>query len=154
MTKSELMEIVDRIYASWNQSVPASNSKTVYNAWWKVLADLTVVDVDKAVDILVMRDKYMPRPGAIRRLVKIDNTSDVPPSPLEAWNTLRELAETAHSGIYSPVPESVHVCVRKAISSVGGTAGFALHTNGDRELFLEAYARVVQVWEDERLSLE
>lgn len=154
MTKNELIEIVDRIYASWNQTVPASNAKTIYNAWWRVLSDLTVVDVTKAVDVLVMRDKYMPRPGAIRRLIKIDSMDDRPPSPLEAWNTLRELAETSQSGIYSPVPESVHACVRQAIASVGGTAGFALHTNGDRDYFIEAFMRIVQEWEDSRLAIE
>ena len=154
LTKNELVAIVDRVYASWNQTVSAANSRTIYEAWWRVLSDLTVEDVTSAVDTLVIRDKYMPRPGAIRRLVKLENSQDLPPGPLEAWNTLREIAEASQSGIYSPISESVHTCVRKAISAVGGAAGFALHTNGDREHFITAYERVVQEWEDTRLAIE
>jgi hypothetical protein len=154
LTKNELVAIVDRVYASWNQTVSAANSRTIYESWWRVLADLTVVDVTKAVDLLVIRDKYMPRPGTVRRLVKFDSVEDLPPAPLEAWNTLRELAEASQNGIYGAIPATVHECVRKAISSVGGTAGFALHTNGDRDYFLDAYQRAVQEWEDARLALE
>lgn len=151
MTKSELVAIVDRIYASWNQSVPAANSKTVYEAWWRILNDLTVVDVDMAVDVLVLREGYMPRPGAVRRQALLGSIEDQPPAPLEAWLILREMAETVHNGIYAQT--GVHECVSKAIGRLGGVAALSLHTNGDREAFVQIYSKIVTDWEDQRLKL-
>lgn len=151
LTKSELVAIVDRIYASWNQSVSASNSKTVYEAWWRILNDLTVVDVDKAVDVLILRDGFMPRPGAVRRLVLLGGVDNAPPAPLEAWLLLREMAEEAHNGRYSP--GKAHDCVLDAIQKLGGVAAFALHTNSDRENFVQIYSKIVTEWEDRRLEL-
>lgn len=151
MTKSELVAIVDRIYASWNQSVPAANSKTVYEAWWRILQDLTVVDVDNAVDVLIMRDSYMPRPGAVRRQVILGGADEVPPAPLEAWLVLRTMAEEAHNGLYSPAQN--HPCVMEAIGRLGGSAAFSLHTNSDRENFIQIYSKTVADWEDQLLKL-
>lgn len=152
MTKSELVSIVDRIYASWNQTVSAASSKTIYEAWWRVLQDLTVVDVDAAVDTLVSRDSYMPRPGSIRRLVKLDKAGGQPPDPMLAWHELREMAENVHNGTYSPGSD-LHPCVKEALARLGGLSALALHTNGDREIFLETYRKAVIAWEDEQLAL-
>lgn len=152
MTKEELMEVVDRIYASWNQTVPASNAKTVYNAWWRVLQDLTVVDVNEAVDVLVIDDSYMPRPGAVRRLV-IEKLVQLPspPSTLEAWQQLRVMAESAHSGAFSP--PQLHSCLHQALQKLGGSAALSLHTNGDREAFGQIYEKIVLDWERQHFGL-
>lgn len=151
LTKSELVGIVDRVYASWNQLVPASNSKTIYEAWWRVLEDLTVEDVNQAVDVLVLREGYMPRPGLVRRQVVLGASDEMPPAPLEAWLKLRAMAEEAHNGRYSPV--NAHQCVLEAISRLGGVAAFSLHTNGDRESFVQIYSKIVTDWEDALLKL-
>lgn len=146
------MEVVDRIYASWNQTVPAANSKTVYNAWWRVLQDLTVVDVNDAIDVLVIDDSYMPRPGAVRRLVIEKLTEMVPPpSTLEAWQQLRAMAEAAHNGAYAP--PQIHPCLAAALQKLGGSAALALHTNGDREAFGQIYEKVVLDWERQHFGI-
>lgn len=152
MTKEELMEVVDRIYASWNQSVPAASSKTVYNAWWRILGDLTVVDVNAAIDVLVIDDSYMPRPGAVRRLV-IEGLLEYapPPSTLEAWQQLRAMSESAHNGAYS-APE-IHPCFGAALQKLGGSAALGLHTNGDREAFGQIYEKVVLDWERQHFGI-
>lgn len=151
MTKNELVAIVDRIYASWNQSVPAASSKTVYEAWWRILGDLTVVDVDGAIDALVARDSYMPRPGTVRRMVLLSRVAEQPPAPLEAWLLLRDMAESVHNGIY--VHAGIHECLTEALNRLGGVSALSLHTNGDREAFVQIYSKIVTDWEDDLLKL-
>jgi hypothetical protein len=152
LTKEELMEVVDRIYASWNQSVPAANARTVYNAWWRILEDLTVVDVNEAVDVLVIDDSYMPRPGAVRRLV-VEKLTELPPppAPLEAWQQLRAMAESAHNGAFAPT--DLHPCLAAALQKLGGSAALSLHTNGDREAFGQIYGKVVVDWERQHFGI-
>jgi hypothetical protein len=60
LIKEELVEIVDRIHASWNQTVDKPSQKAVYEAWWRILKDLSKQDVDRAVDHHVILDKFMP----------------------------------------------------------------------------------------------
>jgi hypothetical protein len=152
LTKEELVEVVNRIYASWNQTVPAANSRTVYNAWWRVLGDLTVVDVDQAVDTLIIDDSYMPRPGAVRRLV-IERLTQAPPppAPLEAWQQLRAMSESAHNGSFAPT--DLHPCFAAALRKLGGPAALGLHTNGDRDAFCQIYEKVVLDWEREQFGI-
>lgn len=152
LTKEELKEIVDRVYASWNQQVPASTAKVVYNAWWRILHDLTVVETNEAIDALVIEDSYMPRPGSIRRLViSSQGGLEAPPAPLEAWQQFRSMAEAANSGQYREMV--VHPVLRGCVTALGGSAAFGMHTNGDRTMFLEAYERAVQGWERETYAV-
>lgn len=152
MTKTELKAIVDRIYASWNQTVPAANARTVYESWFRILQDLTVVDVDEAIDELVIQDRYMPRPGTLRRLV-IEKLAQMPPAPapLEAWQQLRAMSESAHNGAYAR-PE-MHPCLAGTLQKLGGSAALGLHTNGDRDAFVEIYTKVVHEWEMQHFKL-
>lgn len=150
MTKTELKALVDRVYASWNQSVPASNAKEIYQAWWMILHDLTVVETDAVVNRLVIRNSWMPRPGEIRRLVIAASDVEAPPTPLEAWQQMRQVVEGLHSGSVSPV--ELHDCVLDAVRRLGGAAAVSLSTNGDREQFSRLYTQVVEDWEAERYS--
>ena len=152
MTKTELKQLVDRIYASWNQIVPASNSRTVYEAWFRVLEDLTVVDVEEAIDYLVIQDRYMPRPGTVRRLV-IEKLVQLEPAPaaLEAWQQMRSIAESINSGAVERSP--LHPCLQQALSRLGGVKSLNLHTNGDRDAFVEIYTKVVHDWEMQHFRL-
>lgn len=149
MTKEELVAVVDRVYASWNQQVPASGAKSIYLAWWVMLHDLTVVETDKAVDRLVIRNSWMPRPGEVRRLV-IGSDNLTPPAPLEAWQQLRNTAEAVNAGTY--VETVPHPCLKETLDRLGGAAGLSLNTNGDREQFMRLYAQVVEDWEIARFS--
>lgn len=152
LTKNELVELVDRVYATWNQVVPQSSAKVIYEAWWRLLSDLSLEDCHQAVDSLAIADNYMPRPGALRKLVTCQNSEySQPPSPQEAWATIQRLGEASAKGEYLQV--SLHACVSEAIRLLGGTSALALHTNGDRNSFTELYTRVVTSWENELAKL-
>ena len=151
MTKTELIELVDRVYASWNQVVPHSSAKEIYGAWYRLLSDLELEDCHQAVDVLAIADNYMPRPGALRKAVlKAQYTSSgdtYPPSSQEAWATLQAAAVSASNGSYTPL--CLHACVSEALALLGGTAAFSsLQTNGDRNSFTEVYNKVVSEWEN------
>lgn len=148
MTKNELVEIVDRIYATWNQVVPQSSAKSIYDAWWRVIGDLTLEECHQAVDSLAVSDIYMPRPGTLRKTCTFQNNQyGQAPSPPEAWATLQKLGVASARG--EVIQESLHECVSKAISLLGGTSALGLHTNGDRNSFTELYTQVVTSWENE-----
>lgn len=95
----------------------------------------------------------MPRPGAIRReTICRNNPAGAPPSPQEAWATLQQVAAATARGEYAPV--SLHECLSEAINLLGGTHALALHTNGDRNSFLEVYNQVISSWENELAKLD
>lgn len=156
MTKAELVELVDRVYATWNQVVPHSASKEIYGAWYRLLSSLELEDCHRAVDSLAIADNYMPRPGGLRKLVLLDqykSCDSYAPSSQEAWATLQAVAVSASNGSYSPL--SLHACVSEALALLGGTAAFSrLQTNGDRNSFTEAYNKVVSEWENELVTID
>lgn len=153
MTKNELVELVDRVYASWNQVVPQSSAKVIYEAWWRLLSDLNQEECHQVVDSLAISDSYMPRPGSIRKLTILRYSSvSQPPSAQEAWATLQKLGVASAKGEYLQV--SLHECVSQAISLLGGTAALGLYTNGDRTSFTELYNTVVDTWSNELAKLD
>ncbi|MGA0847949.1 MAG: hypothetical protein ACO395_04640 [Pontimonas sp.] len=152
MIKEELVEIVDRIHASWNQTVDKPSQKAVYEAWWRILKDLSKQDVDRAVDHHVIHDKFMPRPGDIRRTTINTVHGWKPPTAGEAWLQFRTMADAAHTGTFSETI-TIHPIVKSAVTRLGGTAAYNLHTNGDRELFLSVYQTVLDETETELYAI-
>lgn len=142
MIKEELVEVVDRIHASWNQTIDKVSQKAVYEAWWRILHDLNKPDVDRAVDHHVIHDTFMPRPGMIRRTTINKLHGWKPPTPGEAWIQFRKMADAAHTGSFTE-ELTIHPIVKTTVTRMGGTAAYNLHTNGDRELFLSVYQTVV-----------
>ena len=144
MQKDELIEVVERIYASWNQQLPAVEKryKAIMSAWWQILANLDKTDVDNTVNNLILEDSpWMPRPGTIyRQTIRATNDYN-PPTPAEAWDQLRQAAEAAHNGNYTNIV--IHPTVHTVIEQLGGTNAYRLHTNGDRELFTHTYEKAV-----------
>lgn len=151
MTKNELVELVDRVYASWNQIVPHSSAKVIYEAWWRLLSDLEVEDCHLSLDSLAIDDSYMPRPGALRKHVvrhSSQYSQDGPPLlPQEAWAVVQKMGAAAARGEYIHMP--IHSCLQKSLALLGGTSALGLHTNGDRNSFIEVYNQVVTSWENE-----
>ena len=150
MTKNELVELVDRVYATWNQVVPHSSSKVIYEAWWRLLSDLEAEDCHLSLDSLAIDDSYMPRPGVLRKHVVLNpyrNTPDEPSSSQEAWATVQKMGAAAARGEYIHMP--IHFCLQKSLALLGGTSALGLHTNGDRNSFIEVYNQVVTSWENE-----
>ena len=152
MTKEELVGIVDRIHASWNQTVDKSQQKVVYEAWWRLLRDLNKDDVDTAVDDLCMFERFMPRPGDVRKATVFKVHGWNPPSRADAWNQFRSMADAAHTGTFES-STAIHSLVKRTVAQLGGTAAYNLHTNGDRELFLSAYDRTVAEEEKDLLKI-
>ena len=137
MTKEELVELVDRVYASWNQQISALQQKSVYDAWWRILKELECDDCHTALDQLIKQDGYMPRPGALYQQTLKHITGDHPPTPLEAWHQLRQMSEQTNNGTHQPT--NTHPLVLQTIQQLGGTKALNLHTNGDREHFITTY---------------
>lgn len=139
------MEIVDRIYVSWNQTMNPTQKKLIYRSWWRILSDLDNQVVHRVLDALVVEGNYMPRPGEVRRRsINIIHGISVP-SPMEAWQQLREAADASMSGSYTGKP--IHELVAKTIKALGGTQAYSLHTNGDREQFIRAYEDTLSEYE-------
>lgn len=151
MKKTELVELVDRVYATWNQVVPHSSAKVIYEAWWRLLSDLEAEDCHLSLDSLAIDDSYMPRPGALRKAVVLYsyqyNQDGLPPSAQEAWATVQKMGAAAARGEYIHMP--IHSCLQKSLALLGGTSALGLHTNGDRNSFIEVYNQVVASWENE-----
>ena len=145
LTKTELCQIVDRLYLSWNQQINPVYQKQVYEAWWRILQDLDKSTVDTVLDELVIENGYMPRPGEVRRR-SINFIQGISiPSGGEAWQEFRRAADASHSGAYSK--ETMHELVAQTVKALGGTSAYSLHTNGDREMFLNTYDRIVKQYE-------
>jgi len=142
MTKEELVAIVDRIHASWNQQINPTQQKIVYDAWWRILHDLNHDDIQKTIDTLVIQDGYMPRPGAVRKQTINTIHGWKPPTPIEAWQQFRIMADSAHTGSYTG-NENIHPLVKQTVKELGGTNSYNLHTNGDRQQFIDMYQQVV-----------
>lgn len=145
MTKSELEEIVERIFLSWNQKVPTvkEERQRLLKAWWRPLNDLTADQVNAAIDSLLVTDTYMPNPGLVRRRSFLSNEQQVP-SALEAWASFQTISAAASTGQFLEV--DLHPCIREAIRRLGGTASYSMHTNGDRQAFIEVYNTVAEDW--------
>lgn len=145
LTKTELKEIVDRIFLMWNQQINPISAKDLYNGWWRVLLDLNKEDVDVTIDELVIENGYMPRAGEVRRRTINRIQGIYIPSPIEAWQQFREAADASASGAYDGKP--ISEIVARTVHALGGVRAYALHTNGDREQFLSMYDRVVKDYE-------
>lgn len=139
------MEVVDRIYVSWNQTMNPTQKKLIYRSWWRILSDLDNQVVHRVLDALIVESGYMPRPGEVRRRsINIIHGVSVP-SAMEAWQQLREAADASMSGSYTGKP--IHELVSKAIKALGGTQAYSLHTNGDREQFMRTYDDILSEYE-------
>jgi hypothetical protein len=145
LTKTELKEIVDRIFLMWNQQINPISAKDLYNGWWRILLDLEKDDVDVTIDELVIENGYMPRAGEVRRrTINRIHGIDVP-SPIQAWQQFREAADASASGAYEG--KRLHELVGKTVNALGGVRAYSLHTNGDREQFLSMYESIIKDYE-------
>lgn len=153
MDKNETIEVVERIYYSWNQTLPAVKTswEKLMKAWHTVLANLNKQDVDNTVNNLILEDNpYMPRPGTIYKQTLRNTGTYNPPTPAEAWDQLQQAAQAAHNGTHTNL--TIHPTVRQTIEQLGGTNAYRLHTNGDRELFTNTYNKNVQQTENQHFN--
>lgn len=138
MTKEELVAVVDRAHALWNQSgFTPRELKAMHEAWWDMLGEF---DYETAMGVLrqkALEEGPPPRPGELRRLCLEATVADMPPSPMEAWASLRAAFQQTEAGLMPDPP--LHPTVRETVARMGGLS-MGLWTNKDRELFLGEYA--------------
>lgn len=141
MTKNELVELVEFVYALWNQQPPATGQKVMYDAWWQMMQDLPADTAKQAAMNLSSLDAFMPRPGTLRRHTLNLTGVAQPPTPIEAWNQARRLAESLVNGTFQPA--DLHPAVQQTLNKTGTQ----LSTNGDREQFIHTYKTTLEQWE-------
>lgn len=150
MTNEECVKIVDKVCAAWNQSPAMAAKKEMYLVWFHTLKDLEFSQVNLIIDDLIVEDdRFMPRPGTVRRRACASNV-EAPPEPIVAWQQMRVAAESMGSGVDVNV---LHPLVRETISKLGGGSALAMHTNGDREAFFTVYKTIVTKWERENYGI-
>jgi hypothetical protein len=138
--------VVKRIHVLWNQT--PKDIDLVCEAWWRFLHDLDANDVHGAVDdLMVTEPRFMPKVGEVRRMALAPD--DSVPSPIEAWQQFQSRLKAVNSGNSLP---DVHELVMVTMRRLGGGAG--MHTNGDREMFMDLYKSVVAGFEAERYRVK
>ena len=151
MTKDEIIPLVEQAYATYNQILYEPDKKNVYRAWYDLLHDLEYADAHAAFLQLAITEKFMPRPGDIRRTT-IDTLTKVPPQldGYSAWGIFMTLQKNAHFGTQTEIPKSE--ALQKTLERLGAAA-YDMHTNGDREAFLRVYDKVVAEIEQHKYKI-
>lgn len=143
MTKEELVSVVERAHALWNQhGFTPKELKAIHEAWWDLLGDLEFDDAMKALRARAESGGPPPRPGELRRATIDLTVAYMAPSGAEAWGEVRTAAALLASG--SPLDKPLHPAVRETLKLLGGSSSFSLYTNGDRDLFIREYGEVVR----------
>lgn len=152
-TKKETVEFVELLWATWpNSDLTVAAKKVHYEAWHRIIHDLSYEDCTKALDQFVIEDKpWAPRPGAIRRrVIDMLDPDGTAPTSAEAWAQFQRNLNSAVSGAdFAPL----HPLVSQAVNKIGATAERGLHTNGDRDMFTKVYEEIVRSTEMERYGI-
>lgn len=153
MTKDELVELVDQVYATYRTEMPHGEAevKATLNAWYEMLHDLEASDVKRIFRNLAVVDEFLPRPGKLRRLT-IDATTKIPPfdDPITAWGKWLTLTQEVNSGMPPSIPASeVMTLTVKAL----GQAAYNLHTNADRNVFCAMYEKILATVEGDKYAV-
>jgi hypothetical protein len=154
MDKAELANLVDQVFATYNQELPLddkSRVQLIYKSWYDLLHDLSYADCKEAFLILATTSTFMPKAGEIRRSTinrhtKIGETDE----PIIAWGKFQRIMEDANAGVMNQqeLQEALILTVRKL-----GAAGAGMHTNGDREHFIRVYEKTVIEIEGEKYKV-
>lgn len=141
MTKQELKGFVREVHATYNQQILKIDEKAVFRAWYNILYDLEIEEVRAGFAKLATYEKYMPRPGDVRRAV-IDSQNKIPQQldPYQAWGLFQTIIQNIHAGTQTEIPKPEALI--KTIQHFGDSA-FTMHTNGDREIFVKTYEKIV-----------
>jgi len=99
VTKDELIGIVKLINVTWPQT--ELDPKSVYETWWRYLADLDADSVMKVVDEMVIEaSAWRPKVGEIRRRVIDEGERWL--SPDAAWVLAEACLAAAAQGLAPP----------------------------------------------------
>lgn len=139
MTKEELTEVVEIVYAMWNKELPnlPDSQKNIYRAWHRLLADAPKDGILQAADRLAIREQYLPAPGMLKAEY-LRTLPDTAPTPAQAWNQYIRIRDAVNAGT-TQHDVAIHPRLQAVIQQVGLT----LHTNDDRRHFTETYNATV-----------
>jgi len=144
MNKLELAEIVEQAYATFNIALPQEESreKAIYRAWYDVLHDIEYTEARRAILDLAVKTSFLPKPGDIRRTAinsRIGMTQF--DDAYVAWGKWMTLMQEVNSG----KPPSIEMTpeLSEVVKKLGWAA-YAMHTNGDRDVFIRVYDQAVQ----------
>ncbi len=141
ISKEETAVFVKQVYATYNQPLLLVDEKSIFRAWYDLLSDLPHNEIRSAFQRLATHEKYMPRPGDVRRAT-IDYLTKLPPhiDAYSAWGIFQGMVRDMNSGVANETnrPEALI----KTLQSLGDGA-MGMHTNGDREVFVRVYEKVV-----------
>ena len=105
MQKAELTEIVDLAHSAFGAGTP---EKITYQSWWRYLGDLTAADVQRALDVYVVSgERFLPRPGELRRAVIDRLHPEVLPDANQAWAIAKARLEAVATGMDIPLSGSM-----------------------------------------------
>ena len=151
MDKNETVAIVKQAYATYNQILGMADERATYEAWYDLLGDLEHATVKKAFLQLATYEKYMPRPGDIRRAA-IDLQTETPQllDAYSAWGIFQGIVREVNSGVQTGIPKPESLI--KTLEKLGDSA-WGMHTNGDREAFVRVYEEVVREMERSKYSI-
>ena len=151
MTKEELVAVVERVHALWNQSgFTPRELKAIHEAWWDLLGELEFDTVMAAVKERALQEGHPPRPAEIRRLAVMSTVAYTAPVPAEAWGELRDAAQKLESGVGLDQP--LHPLIRETVAKLGGSTALGFYTNRDRDLFMQEYASLLIKQVDPKLK--
>ena len=152
MNKTETVELVRQAYATYNQVIPEIDKAFIFKAWHELLHDLEYGEVKAAFLQLATYERFMPRPGDIRRLT-IDSNTKIPVQldAYSAWGMFQTIIKDANSGTHTKVQKPIALI--KVLEQLG-EAAWGMHTNGDRDVFVRAYERVVSDIEKEKYAIK
>ena len=148
MTKDELVDLIERLYLSYNDqlpSTPATKNKRL-EIWWEHLHDLDLTETKRAINWHKMNGPFIPKPMAVR-ITTIEQTHPtVPPTLPEAWSAYLELVNKAASGNWAPA--QLHPALQTTVSLLAGTK-LGTSSPKDREYFLDTYQQTLTNWRSE-----
>jgi hypothetical protein len=151
MNKAELQQLVDQVYATYNQQLYEVDKKNVYRAWYDLLNDLEYEETINAFLELAVYETFMPKPGQLRRTVIDARTGEPPhPDPYSAWGIFVGAQKDAHFGTQTNVPKPI--ALQKTLERLGSSA-YDMHTNGDREVFIKTYTAVVEEMQKQKYKI-
>lgn len=153
MNKVEVIQLVEQAYATFRLDLPENDEKqtAVYNAWYELLWDLDYEETKKVFVNMAITSTFLPRPGELRRAtINTQNKVSQFDNPYVAWGKWITLSREVSSGM----PPSIEVsdALSKTIEQLGETA-YGMHTNGDRDVFVQVYERVVTELEAQLYAL-
>jgi hypothetical protein len=142
MDKNETIEMVKQAYATYNQQLLMVDEQVTFRAWHDLLSDIEYATVKKAFLQLATYEKYMPRPGDIRRAA-IDLQTEIPQllDAYSAWGIFQGIVREVNSGVQTGIPKPESLV--KTLEKLGDSA-WGMHTNGDRDAFVRVYDEVVR----------